>query len=153
MAYLSHLIRIEHPRYRALAVVLRIFAAFAIVTGALDVATGTELLIRGGAQLGEAARDAVLNSQIKYWGAVWCGFGVALWWTTRDLQARIAMLFILLGTVFFGGLGRSLSALLFGAGSAMLTAFILIELIGPVAVLMWFRRLNRLSAVEVGHVA
>jgi hypothetical protein len=63
------------------------------------------------------------------------------------------MLFILFGTIFFGGLGRAFSALLFGAGSGMLTAFILIELIGPVAVLMWFRRLKRLSAVEFGHVA
>jgi hypothetical protein len=51
MDYISHMIGIEHPRYRALAIVLRVFAAFAIVTGALDVATGTELLTSSGAAL------------------------------------------------------------------------------------------------------
>jgi hypothetical protein len=149
--YFSQLMGIKLPRYRALAIVLRVFAVFAIVTGALDVLTGTELLTRGGAHLGEAAGDAVLNSQIKYWGAVWCGFGVALWWSTNDLQARPGILFILLGTVFLGGIGRTLSALIYGAGPPMLTAFILIELIGPVAVFTWYRWLNEASGSEARH--
>ena len=64
---------------------------FAVVTGALDIIAGTRLLISGGAQLPEvAAADPVLNSQIKFLGAVWCGFGVALWWTTsRPAGAQV----------------------------------------------------------------
>jgi len=72
--------------YRALTVVLRVFAAFAVITGLLDVVTGLRLLVSSGAHLPAAAViDPVLNSHIKYMGAVWAGFGVALWWTTHDL--------------------------------------------------------------------
>ncbi len=128
--------------YRALTVVLRVFAAFAVITGLLDVVTGLRLLVSSGAHLPAAAViDPVLNSHIKYMGAVWAGFGVALWWTTHDLGGQAAMLRILLGTVFLGGIGRLLSAVLFGAGPPMLIAFIVVELAGSVAVLAWHCRL------------
>jgi len=98
--------------YRALTVMLRVFATFAVITGLLDVVTGLRLPVSSGAHLPAAAViDPVLNSHIKYMGAVWAGFGAALWWTTHDLGGQAAMLRILLGTVFLGGIGRLLSAL------------------------------------------
>jgi hypothetical protein len=122
--------------------VLRVFASFAIVTGSLDIIAGTQVLTGGGAHLSpDVAADPVLNSQIKYLGAIWVGFGAALWWTTRDLRGRSVMLHILLGAVFLGGIGRLLSALQFGMGPPLLTAFIVIELVGPVLVLVWRHRL------------
>jgi hypothetical protein len=76
---------------------------------------------------------------------VWAGFGVALWWTTRDLRGRAAMLHILLGTVALGGIGRLLAALRFGVGPRVLTVFIVVELAGSAAVWGWHRRLLRPS--------
>jgi len=73
----------------ALQIVLRLFAAFAVVTGLLDVLTGTRLLIGAGAQLsGLAANDPVLNSQIKFLGVIWAGCGAAVWWAAGDLRSR-----------------------------------------------------------------
>lgn len=137
----------DGSRFRALAVVLRVFAVFAVATGALDIVVGTRLLIDSGAVIPPGtAVDPVLNSQIKFFGAVWCGYGSALWWTAGDLRARAPMLRILLGTLFIGGIGRLLSAMLFGLGSTMLVAFIAIELAGLVAVLAWHRK--RLGSEE-----
>ena len=129
-------------RHRALVIGLRAFALFAIVTGTLDIIVGLRLLAGSGAAIpAPAALDPMLNSHIKYMGAVWCGFGVALLWTVQNLRERAAMLHILLGTVFLGGMGRALSAVLFGVGSPLLAIFIAIELGGPVAVWVWHRRL------------
>ncbi len=129
-------------RFGALIVVLRVFAVFALLTGGLDSALGAKLLLSSGAELPQsAAADPLLNSQIRYWGAVWCGFGAVLWWTTRDLRERIALLQILMATVFLGGMGRLLSAFQCGTGPPVLIAFIVIELLGPPALEGWRRRL------------
>lgn len=136
--------RTDGARLVALIAVLRFFAVFALLTGGLDVALGTKLLLASGADLpAHAAADPLLNSQIRYWGAVWCGFGAVLWWTTGDLLGRVALLQILMATVFLGGIGRLLSAFQFGAGPPMLTVFIAIELLGPPALDAWRRRLVR----------
>jgi hypothetical protein len=60
--------------FRPLSVALRVFAIFAIVTGALDIISGTLPLTAGGAHLvPSSTADVVLNSQIKFMGAIWCG--------------------------------------------------------------------------------
>ncbi len=135
-------------RLRGLVAVLRAFALFALTTGTLDVVAGTRLLVGSGARLAAAAADPVLNSQVAYWGAVWGGFGAALWWTTRDLRGRAAPLRILLGAVFAGGLGRVLAAVQFGLGPPVLAALIVVELAGVPAVLAWHRRLLRRDVDE-----
>ncbi len=118
-------------RFRVLALVLRAFGLFAIVTGGLDIIAGTHMHIGAGAHLSpDAAVDPVLNSQIKYLGAVWCGFGATSCWATADLLRRVELLRILAATVFLGGIGDLISLMLYGAGPKLFVAFIVIELLG-----------------------
>jgi hypothetical protein len=122
---------------------LKLFAAFAILTGATDIIDGVRLLIGSGARLEAVAHDPVLNSQIRYLGAVWGGFGAILWWFSNDLQARRRPLEILCAAVFIGGIGRTIAALSDGAGPRLLTFFIVIEFAGPPIVVFMHRKYAR----------
>ena len=127
----------------AMSISLRVFAGLAMITGALDIIAGTHLLTNAGARLPETvAADPVLNSQIKFFGAIWFGYGVMLWWATQDLRQRSAVLHILMAVLFLGGIGRVIAAWRFGLATPLLAAFIAIELLGPIVVVAWRWRLR-----------
>lgn len=129
---------------RGLTIVIRLFCVLPFVLGAADLFGGARILISAGAMLaGNTAMDPVLNNQIKFWGAIWFGYGFALWWTTNDLPRRSAMLRILLATLFLSGLGRALSVLQFGWASAPLTIAMVVEIVGPIGLLWWHWRVAR----------
>jgi len=57
------------------------------------------VLTGGGAKIPEpTASDPVLNNQIKFWGAIWFGYGTSLWWASADLVGRAELFQILMGT-------------------------------------------------------
>jgi Domain of unknown function (DUF4345) len=117
---------------KKLSVVLRVFAAFAIVTGISDLLAGPGVLVSSGAHLDPgSAADPLVDSQIRFMGAIWAGYGAALWWTAGDLIGRMPVLRLLAATLFLGGIGRSLSALRIGAAPPILLALIAIELVEP----------------------
>lgn len=86
---------------------LELFAAFAILTGATDIIDGVRLFIGSGARLEAVAHDPVLNSEIRYLGAVWGGFGAILWWVSNDLQATSDARLLIFH--FPGGFDRALA--------------------------------------------
>lgn len=60
-------------------VVLRTFALFAILTGLGDVLFGTRMLSASEPRLAEAVlAHPVLDSQLRYLGAMWAGLGAVL---------------------------------------------------------------------------
>lgn len=125
----------------ALSVVLRVFCLVPFLTGAADLWLGAKILTLSGVAMPEqVTRDAILNSEIRFWGAIWFGYGVALWWTSFDLRARADMLRILLGTLFLSGLGRALSTTQFGWASSVLTGAMILEIVGPPVLLVWHAR-------------
>jgi Domain of unknown function (DUF4345) len=127
-------IMIEHRS--GLGFMLRIFAVFAVVTGSLDLLFGGGLLVASGAVLATgSATDPLIDSQLRFLGAIWAGYGVMLWWTAGNLRSRMTPLAILSATMFVAGLGRTGSALLHGIPSPLVIVFIAIELIGPPLVL------------------
>ena len=131
-------------RFRYLAIVVRVSAVIGMVFGAATIAFGPLLMASSGADFGGSVlTDPAFNSQLRYLGAVQAGSGVALWWTTGDLRGRTTLLRILAGTMFVGGLGRVLSSLLFGVGGWTNVVSITIELVLPVAVVVWHWRLLR----------
>ena len=91
----------------------------------------------------QVTRDAILNSEIRFWGAIWFGYGVTLWWASVDLRGRGDVLRILLGTLFLSGLGRALSVAQFGWGSSVLNGAMILEIVGSPALLVWHAQLLR----------
>ena len=132
----------DRQAFRGLGYALRALSAFAIVTGLLDVGAGPALLPALGSSLSaDALSDPVLDSQMRYLGAMWSGVGALLWWTTGAPRERTSALYIMLSAIFLGGAGRVAGAIRRGAGPPILPVFTVVELVGAVILLSWHRNI------------
>lgn len=124
--------------FGALTIVLRVFCVIPFLTGAADLFGGVKFLQTAGATVSGSERvDPILNNQIKFWGAIWFGYGLSLWWASYDVRGRSTLVRILLATLFLSGLGRALSVYEFGWASVVLTGAMALELIGAPALVLW----------------
>ncbi|TCP30123.1 DUF4345 domain-containing protein [Sphingomonas sp. BK235] len=129
---------------RVFRIILRVFGAFAVLTGIGDVATGPGLLIASGAVIPtDVAADPLLNSQLRFFGATWAGCGAMIWWIGGAPLERRVPLLIMAATIFIAGIGRLAAWIDTGGGTALLAAFIGIELIGAPAIALWIERCAR----------
>ena len=109
-----------------------------LVTGALDMALGARILLTSGVPLSpETATGPILNSQVRFWGAIWFSIGIMLFVAALDLRAHSLWFRLLIGAVLFSGIGRLISIAQFGLPSAPLIAATAIELIGMPVLLWW----------------
>ncbi|AXQ31075.1 DUF4345 domain-containing protein [Solimonas sp. K1W22B-7] len=127
---------------------VRALALIALVTGCVDVVVGLKGQHLIGAALEEGYGDPVLNSQIRYLGAIWFGFGALLWVCSSNLEKYSGILNAALWIVVLGGVGRLLSLIQFGLptsaeGAAFVLGAMAIELIVVPAMLY---RQGRLTA-------
>lgn len=121
-----------------LRIALRGFAIFAVATGATDVTLGGTLLAASGANLAiGASADPLVDSQLRFFGAVWAGYGALLWWAAERPWERRRPLFILAITMVLAGIGRAASASIYGVASPAIPVFIALELGGPLALFAW----------------
>ena len=135
------------PGFGALRVTLRIFCVIPFVTGAVDMIGGAKFLAATGANLPpQSIADPLLNNQMGFWGGIWFGFGITLWYASARLRTDPALLRILLGVLFLSGVGRAISVAFHGWTVPVLTAAMLLELIGPALIWLWHARL--LSSVR-----
>ncbi|WP_420137072.1 DUF4345 domain-containing protein [Sphingomonas sp.] len=130
----------HHPA-RGLIVVLRLLTLLPFATGAGDLLAGTTLLQQAGASLPDvAARDATLNNQIAFWGTMWLGYGVLLWWATRDLAGRAPVARFLIAALFVSGLARAYSSVRYGLPAMPLVAAMVLELFLSPILYWWLSR-------------
>ena len=120
----------------ALPTFLKVGSAFAVATGTMDVLLGAQTLetATGAAFPMNSAAAVLADSQLRFFGGIWAGYGLMLWWTSNDLRSRRVPLAILGSVVLLGGIGRSISGALYGFGSSLIVAFTAIELVVPPAV-------------------
>jgi len=122
---------------------LYLLAGLALLTGAIDLLLGLKGQKAIGADLSpKAFDDALLNSQLRYLGAIWFGFGGLLLLCLTDLGKYSVLLQGALAVVFLGGLGRIASMIQFGLpaasrGKALVIAATAIEIIGAPGLLWW----------------
>jgi hypothetical protein len=120
----------------ALKLTIRVFCIVPFVTGAFDLIDGVRLMKSAGLPLIDGIEHPVLDSQIKFWGAIWFGYGIILWRTSSRLRDDADLFRILYGILFLSGLGRLASALRLGLPGPQLTVAMGLELAGPVAALI-----------------
>ena len=131
---------------RAFRTTVYLLALVPLLTGALNIGLGLQAQGLIGAQLSpDGFRDPLLNSQIRFYGAIWFGFGVLLWICLSDINKYALLLRGSLAIVFLGGVGRIASLIQFGFPSeALSTAFVIavvaIEIIGMPLLLWWHSR-------------
>ena len=137
---------------KLLGYVLKVSCVIPFATGLADTFGGTRILSLGGAKIPlQMASDPVVNSQIAFWGAVWFGYGLALWWVSNDVAARAPVLRLLLATLLLSGLARAFAAIVYGWAGTPLTIAMLIELAGSLGLFLWLSVIVR-SGVDGASV-
>ncbi|OWT42582.1 hypothetical protein VFPPC_18273 [Pochonia chlamydosporia 170] len=116
------------------AKLLKVGALFAITTGSADILFGLKPFTYTSGPLSvNPSVYAVIDNQVRFFGAVWAGYGAILWWTANDLKTRRTPLGILCGIMIVGGIGRLASALTHGFGATWTAVATFLELFGPPA--------------------
>lgn len=128
---------------------LRALKVLTAVLGVVPVATGIVTMLGLSdpiyARLG-LPRDPLLDSNLRFFGGVWLGLGLAVFWLVPRLLTQIALFRAVWGMIFLGGVGRLLSMLIVGMPPLPFVAFTLLELVGAPAFVAWHARLVRAEA-------
>lgn len=133
----------------AFKTVLKLFATVALVTGAIDFTLGLAGQQAIGALLSdEGFRDPVINSQIRYLGTIWLGFGIMLYICSSNIHKYADFIRGALAIVFLGGLGRLFTLGHLGwpetsVGIGFVVFAITVELIGMPLLFLWHHNLRK----------
>jgi hypothetical protein len=82
----------------------------------------------------------VLDSNLRFFGGVWLGLGVALVWVLPRIESESALFRAIWGAIFLGGIGRALSIVLIDAPPVPFIGFTALELIGAPLFIYWQSR-------------
>ncbi len=121
---------------------MRALCLIPLLTGLLDFILGLKAPSLSGGMIDlNIASDANLNSQIRFFGAIWLGLGVLLWRSTSDLKLHSGWFRAILWILILSGLGRLASYIQFGTPSPALFIAMLLELFVMPALLVWHSKL------------
>ncbi len=129
---------------RAYLVLVRIAIAIMLTVSALHMALGigTAKLLDPGLPDG-VLRNAVLDSQDRFYGSVLGGMAVLGLWALRDVARYQGVITIICYTVIAGALMRLVSLLQVGMPGAPVLLFTGIELVLPLAILAVAPKVDR----------
>ncbi|HEY2659572.1 MAG TPA: DUF4345 domain-containing protein [Caulobacteraceae bacterium] len=139
---------------RAYKAVVFLLAAIPLLTGPLDLFLGLKAPKSIGMVLSDIdVRDPVLNSQVRFFGAVWFGTGLLMVLGAARLERFGAVLKMTFAVLTLAGLGRLFSMLQFGLpsapiGAAFILATIVLEIVVAPVMLLWQRRLEQPQKVR-----
>jgi len=120
---------------------VRTLCALPFVTGAADVVFGASFLKSAGVPLDdELATHPMLDSQVRFWGAISLGYGASLWRASSRLETEPATFRLLCGVLAASGLARVASFVRCGSPGPILTAAMALELIAAPVALVWHAR-------------
>jgi hypothetical protein len=109
-----------------------------VLLGSIAVAAGSAGILLGpvlGPDTAPVGPD--VDSEYRFLSAIWLSWGLALWWSSRRLHARVAVTRVLLLAAVAGGLARLVSALVVGWPNPVLRAALAVELLVVPAVVLW----------------
>jgi hypothetical protein len=114
--------------------------------GAIPVVTGIITMFGLGDPIYSAAKipaNALLDSNLRFFGGVWLGLGLALYWLIPSIDRQTVLFRVLWGMIFLGGIGRLLSMIFLGWPPLPFIGFTALEIIGAPFFIWWQARLNR----------
>ena len=88
----------------------------------------------------------VLDSNLRFFGGVWLGLGIALLWLLPRIERETALFRAIWVTIFLGGIGRALSILLIDLPPTPFIGFTILELIGAPLFIYWQHRVAAAAA-------
>jgi Domain of unknown function (DUF4345) len=121
--------------------VLRVLAAVPLLVGLLHMTLGVAADLQLGAALApELLRDPVLDSQDRFQGAVFMGYGALLYLCLTDLRSYAAVFRIVSASIALGGVARLLSIALHGLPPPPVLGLIGVEVVLVPLLLTWHSR-------------
>jgi uncharacterized protein YjeT (DUF2065 family) len=101
----------------------------------------------------------LLDSNLRFFGGVWLGLGVALLWLIPSIENQSILFRAIWGAIFLGGVGRLSSIVVVASPPTSLVGFAALEIIGAPLFVYWqhrgvglFTRSTRLDARCAEHV-
>jgi hypothetical protein len=88
-------------------------------------------------------QSPVLDSNLRFFGGVWLGLGVAMLYLVPSIERRTVLFRALWGAVFLGGIGRALSAVFVGLPPGPFIGFTALEIIGAPLFVFWQTQVER----------
>ena len=133
---------------RTLQITTAVMAAIPVLTGILSM-FGLSDPIYASVSL---PANAMLDSNLRFFGGVWLGLGMALYWLIPNIEKQTVMFRVLWGMVFLGGVGRLMSMLFLARPPVPFIAFTVIDLAGAPVFIAWQARIAQLALiVRVGE--
>jgi uncharacterized protein YjeT (DUF2065 family) len=114
--------------------------------GAIPVLTGIITMFGLSDPIYAAAKipaNALLDSNLRFFGGVWLGLGLALYWLIPSIERQTVLFRVMWGMIFLGGIGRSLSIIFLGWPPLPFVGFTALEIIGAPFFIWWQARLER----------
>jgi hypothetical protein len=131
----------EQSGSRTFRRVMRVLAAVPLLIGLAHVVFGVAMDAQLGALAPGAASDPVLDSQNRFFGGTFAGYGVLLYLGLTDLK-RYAVVFRIAGCgIAFGGVARLVSIALRGLPPLPVLGLIVVELVVVPLLLGWHARI------------
>ena len=127
---------------RALQIITALLALVPILTGLITMLGVHDPLY---ASSGVPALP-VLDSNLRFFGGVWLGLGIALLWLVPRIEGQTVLYRVIWGAIFLGGIGRLLSMPLIGAPPIPFIGFTALEVIGAPLFVYWQHRVATAAA-------
>ena len=120
------------------------FRIFTILIGLVPLFLGVTGILFGAAEHNDGeAVSAALDSQYRYLAAVYVAVGAMILWSAGDVRNRAMLLRFAMFGWFLGGLARANSWMMVGEPASWQVSGMIVELVVPVAMLLWQRRVVR----------
>jgi hypothetical protein len=116
-----------------LQISMGVLAAVPVLTGLIGL-TGLRDPIYASAGL---PADMMLDSNLRFFGGVWLGAGLALYWLIPKIDKQTALFRALWTMIFLGGVGRLISMLLIGLPPIPFIGFTILEIVGAPIFVIW----------------
>jgi hypothetical protein len=84
-------------------------------------------------------RDATLDSNMRFFGGVWLGLGLSVWWLVPSIASETALFRAVWLMIFLGGVGRLISLLAIGLPMLPFVGFTVLEIVGAPLFVWWQR--------------
>jgi uncharacterized protein YjeT (DUF2065 family) len=89
-------------------------------------------------------RFPLLDSNLRFFGGVWLGLGVAILWLVPSIEKQGTLFRVIWGAIFLGGIGRLLSMVFLGLPPIPFIGFTALEIIGAPLFIYWQYRVAQI---------
>lgn len=120
-----------------LRIILLVGGIVAVIIALLHIALGPASIP------GAVPVNATMDSEDRFYAAIFAGFGVALLWCARSIEQRGKVIRFLIAVFFLGGCARIVSMIAVGPPNALFLALTAVELLLPPVVWLLLNRVER----------